>query len=203
MRFGLRVMASGEDYARCAVAACQRAANGSGRGKGSGDAGNNLKWNVCFGVPPEALTSQSGPRQAAMFSSSESNDIYVGDSGIAGESNTIRIGYIGTQTTAFIAGISGKNSPNGVEVFVNGTGRLWDGSSLLRGDSSTRPSARPNKPAPRPGRNQTGAIGGRRMALATQIFGWFPSVASIQKWKAGAMATPGPEARRWRSSQKA
>ena len=42
-------MAGGEDYARCAVAVGQRAANGSGRGKGGGDAGNNLKWNAGFG----------------------------------------------------------------------------------------------------------------------------------------------------------
>ncbi len=65
-----------------------------------------------------------GTAAGGNLSSSESNDIYVGNSGIAGESNTIRIGYIGTQTATFIAGISGKNSPNGVEVFVNGTGQL-------------------------------------------------------------------------------
>jgi hypothetical protein len=54
----------------------------------------------------------------------ESNDIYIGSSGIAGESNTIRIGYIGTITAAAIAGIYGKASASGVEVLVNAAGQL-------------------------------------------------------------------------------
>ena len=36
-----------------------------------------------------------------------SNNIDIFDRGIAGEENTIRIGKQGTQTTTFIAGISG------------------------------------------------------------------------------------------------
>ena len=62
----------------------------------------------------------------------ESNDIYIGNSGIAGESNAIRIGYIGTITSAYIAGISGKTSANGVDVFVNATGQLGTIKSSLR-----------------------------------------------------------------------
>src|ERR1022692_318398 len=62
----------------------------------------------------------------------ESGNIYVGNSGIAGESDTIRIGYIGTITAAFIAGISGKTSPNGVDVLVNGTGQLGTMTSSRR-----------------------------------------------------------------------
>jgi len=54
----------------------------------------------------------------------ESNDIYIGNSGEAGESNTIRIGYIGTVTAAAIAGIWGRTSASGVEVLVNATGLL-------------------------------------------------------------------------------
>jgi Chaperone of endosialidase len=66
------------------------------------------------------------------LNAAESNDIYVGNSGIAGESNTIRIGYIGTATAAYIAGISGKTSANGVDVLINGAGQLGTVKSSLR-----------------------------------------------------------------------
>src|SRR5271163_1224805 len=62
----------------------------------------------------------------------ESNDIYIGDSGIAGESGTIRIGYIKNVTAAYIAGIYGNTSANGSEVFVNATGQLGTVKSSLR-----------------------------------------------------------------------
>ena len=89
--------------------------------------GNN---NVAVGAATLAkLTTGSGNIAVGVgaggnLSAAESNNIYVGNSGIAGESDTIRIGYIGTITAAFIAGISGKASPNGVDVLVNGTGQL-------------------------------------------------------------------------------
>ena len=66
------------------------------------------------------------------LSGSESNNIYVGNSGISGESNAIRIGYIGTATAAYIAGISGETSSNGVEVFINGAGQLGTTTSSRR-----------------------------------------------------------------------
>jgi len=40
-----------------------------------------------------------------------SNNIDIGSKGLAGESNTIRIGKNGTQTTTRIAGISGATGP--------------------------------------------------------------------------------------------
>jgi hypothetical protein len=66
------------------------------------------------------------------LNAAESNDIYIGSSGIAGESNAIRIGFIGTITSAYIAGISGKTSANGVDVLVNGAGQLGTVKSSLR-----------------------------------------------------------------------
>ncbi len=96
------------------------------------------KDNVAVGDAALAkLTSGSGNVAVGIgaggnLAAGESNNIYVGNSGIAGESNTIRIGFIGTQTSAFIAGISGKSSPNGVAVFVNGTGQLGTTTSSRR-----------------------------------------------------------------------
>ena len=62
----------------------------------------------------------------------ESNNIYIGNAGVAGESNTIRIGIDRNQTAAFIAGISGKTSASGVAVFVNSAGQLGTSTSSRR-----------------------------------------------------------------------
>lgn len=42
------------------------------------------------------------------------NNIDIGDAGVAGGSNHIRIGTVGIQKHTFIAGISGSTSPGGV-----------------------------------------------------------------------------------------
>jgi hypothetical protein len=52
------------------------------------------------------------------------NNIDIGNMGVAGESNTIRIGTTGTQTATFIAGISGATVPTGVAVIVDANGHL-------------------------------------------------------------------------------
>ncbi len=51
-----------------------------------------------------------------------SNNIAIGNSGVGGESDTIRIGA--GQTSAYIAGINGATSSAGVAVFVNASGQL-------------------------------------------------------------------------------
>src|SRR6266478_2532059 len=48
---------------------------------------------------------------------SGTSNIYIANSGAGSESNTIRIGTVGTQTTTFIAGINGATSASGVAVF--------------------------------------------------------------------------------------
>jgi hypothetical protein len=94
--------------------------------------------NVAVGSAAlQALTTGSnnvavGTGAGGNLSSSESNDIYIGNSGIAGESNTIRIGFIGTATAAYVAGIYGSTSSSGVEVFVNKAGELGTKSSSRR-----------------------------------------------------------------------
>lgn len=50
-------------------------------------------------------------------------NIAIGNAGIAGESRTIRIGD-SNQWATYIAGISGRSSPGGIGVFVNGDGKL-------------------------------------------------------------------------------
>src|SRR5262249_12010625 len=52
-----------------------------------------------------------------------SNNVDIANQGLAGESKTIRIGTTGTQTRAFVAGISGV-AVTGADVVVNASGQL-------------------------------------------------------------------------------
>ena len=67
-----------------------------------------------------------------------SNNIDLDDPGVGGESNTIRIGTQGIQTTAFIAGISGV-AVTGTAVAVNGSGQLGVAPSSQRFKDEIKP----------------------------------------------------------------
>jgi hypothetical protein len=69
-----------------------------------------------------------------------SNNIDIGYivGGVAGESNTIRIGNSDINNT-FISGISGTNSPGGVAVFCNSDGKLGVISSSARFKEDIKP----------------------------------------------------------------
>src|SRR5262249_40143270 len=68
-----------------------------------------------------------------------SNNIDIGNAGVAGESKTIRIGKQGTQRSAFIAGISGATVPTGVAVIVDTTGHLGTTTSSARLKDAIKP----------------------------------------------------------------
>jgi hypothetical protein len=57
------------------------------------------------------------------------NNIDIYDPGVAGESNTIRIGKQGTQTAAYIAGINGVDKSSGSPVFIDANGQLGTGTA--------------------------------------------------------------------------
>jgi hypothetical protein len=59
------------------------------------------------------------------------NNIDIGNQGVAGEGNTIRIGVQGTQTATFVAGIYGTTITE-APVFVNSVGQLGVGNSSSR-----------------------------------------------------------------------
>jgi uncharacterized coiled-coil protein SlyX len=67
------------------------------------------------------------------------NNIDIGNMGVAGESNTIRIGTTGPQTATFIAGISGATVPTGVAVIVDGSGHLGTTTSSERFKQAIKP----------------------------------------------------------------
>jgi hypothetical protein len=68
-----------------------------------------------------------------------SNNIDVGNVGVAGESRTIRIGTKGTYKTAFIAGISGVTVAGGVGVIIDTIGKLGTVVSSARFKDGIKP----------------------------------------------------------------
>jgi uncharacterized coiled-coil protein SlyX len=58
-----------------------------------------------------------------------SENIDIGNAGVSGDSNIIRIGTSGTHMATFIAGISGTTIPAGVAVVVDGNGQLGIGAT--------------------------------------------------------------------------
>jgi Chaperone of endosialidase len=89
-----------------------------------------LYWNT--GNNNIALGASAG-----MNLTSGSYNIDIGNPGVAGESSTIRIGNSdfnngGTQTSTFIAGISGVTISGGAAVFINSSGQLGTITSSRR-----------------------------------------------------------------------
>jgi hypothetical protein len=68
------------------------------------------------------------------------NNIDIGNQGLAGESNTIRIGTPGTQTAAFLTGINGVDKSGGNPVFIDANGQLGTGSALQGPTGPTGPT---------------------------------------------------------------
>jgi hypothetical protein len=68
-----------------------------------------------------------------------SDNIDIGDSGVAGDSNTIRIGTTGVQTAAYMQGISGATVASGVGVIVGSNGQLGTVLSSARFKDAIKP----------------------------------------------------------------
>ncbi|MFZ3210820.1 MAG: tail fiber domain-containing protein, partial [Terriglobales bacterium] len=71
-----------------------------------------------------------GGLAGSSLTGTESNNIYLANNGVAGESNTARIGT--DLTAVFITGISGRTSASGVGVFINTAGQLGTITSSRR-----------------------------------------------------------------------
>jgi len=75
-----------------------------------------------------------------------SNNIHIGSEGASGDSGVIKIGTDGAQTSAFMAGISGKTASGGMAVYIDSGGKLGTATSARRfkeqitdmGDSSSK-----------------------------------------------------------------
>jgi uncharacterized coiled-coil protein SlyX len=67
------------------------------------------------------------------------NNIDIGNFGVAAEANTIRIGTVGTQTNAYIAGIYGATVAKGLGVIIDSTGHLGTKGSSERFKDAIKP----------------------------------------------------------------
>jgi len=99
--------------------------------------GENALRNNTTGSSNIALGSNAG-----FNLTTGSNNIDVFDRGVAGESNTIRIGTVGTQTNTFMAGISGVTVAGGVGVIIDATGHLGTLVSSARFKDQIKPMDR-------------------------------------------------------------
>jgi hypothetical protein len=96
---------------------------------GQGALGRNTTGNTNI-----ALGSDAGINLTA-----GNNNIDIGNAGVAGESNNIRIGTSGTQTNAYIAGISGVTVAGGIGVIVDSSGHLGTTTSSARFKETIKP----------------------------------------------------------------
>ena len=76
--------------------------------------------------------------QAGLSITTGINNINIGETGVGGESNTIRIGHIPAHTRAFLAGVSGA-SVSGAQVVVNSSGQLGVAPSSERFKEKIKP----------------------------------------------------------------
>jgi Chaperone of endosialidase len=88
--------------------------------------------------------NRTGRRNIALgfeagFNLSGDDNIDIGNVGVRNESNTIRIGTTGTQTNAFVAGISGATVPTGIAVIVDSSGHLGTTTSSARFKDAIKP----------------------------------------------------------------
>jgi len=119
---------------------------------GSGNTGNGHRalWlnanghdNTAAGV--QALYNATGSFNIALGSNAGVNlgsghdNIYIGNAGVAGDSNIIRIGEQGTHDATFIAGIAGATVASGVGVIVDADGRLGTVTSSARFKETVKP----------------------------------------------------------------
>ena len=77
--------------------------------------------------------------QAGIDLTTGGRNIDISNRGLAGESNTIRIGRVQDQTATFIAGISGATVANGVGVIIDTNGRLGTIVSSARFKDEIKP----------------------------------------------------------------
>ena len=92
-----------------------------------------------------ALANSNGSNNIALGSiagfnlTTGNNNIDIGAPGVAGESNTIRIGTVGVQKAAYMRGISGATVAGGVGVIVDTKGHLGTVTSSARFKDAIKP----------------------------------------------------------------
>ena len=117
--------------------------NNTANGAGALYSNTNGNFNTANGVAALSSNATGGGNIALGFAAGDnlttgSNNIDIGNYGVAGEAAKIRIGTGGTQTAAFIAGISGA-TVTGTAVVVNSSGQLGVAPSSVRFKDEIKP----------------------------------------------------------------
>ena len=106
---------------------------------------NNIRGNNNTANGYRALQNSTGDSnialgfQAGLNITLGGSNIDIGNKGVAGEAGTIRIGTAGTQTNAYVAGISGVTVAGGVGVIVDASGHLGTITSSVRFKEEIQP----------------------------------------------------------------
>ena len=106
---------------------------------------SNLSGPANTAIGSNALYSTTGGSnialgfQAGFNLTTGSLNIDIGNAGVAAEANTIRIGTVGSQSNAYIAGISGVTVAGGIGVIVDGSGHLGTVVSSARFKEAIEP----------------------------------------------------------------
>jgi len=107
---------------------------------------NTGNYNTADGVEALFRNTSGGDNIALGFNAGSqlttgSNNIDIGNVGVAGEANTMRIGIEGTQTKTFIAGIRGATTgfADAIAVVIDSSGQLGTVSSSRRFKKEIKP----------------------------------------------------------------
>ena len=123
-------------------------------------------FNTTSGSNYVAIGYEAGYNQT-----SGSNNIYIGNNGVAAESGVTRIGTHGTQTAAFVAGITGA-TVTGAAVYVTAEGQLGVLASSERFKTAIAPmgsdTAKLEQLRPVSFRLKSDATGTRQYGLITE-----------------------------------
>src|SRR5215472_6191006 len=103
----------------------------------NGSRNTGIGWNALASVSQGTENIALGHSAGRNLSRSDSYNIEIGNRGVAGESNTIRIGDA-DQTKTFIAGVSGAGV-TGAPVVVNANGKLGTAPSSERFKDEIKP----------------------------------------------------------------
>jgi Chaperone of endosialidase len=141
-------------YANLGITGSSNTFIGSGAGNGAETGSISGSNNTALGAEALLKNSTGNTNTALGFAGGENitgnNNIDIGNLGVGGESNTIRIGEqtattepagipLPAHTRTFIAGIFGQTSSSGTPVYINSNGKLGTTTSSKRFKDDIRP----------------------------------------------------------------
>jgi hypothetical protein len=129
----------------CSPPNCFGTAGNNNTAAGFNALANNMNGNDNTAEGFQALENSTGSNNIALGSkagthlTTGSNNIDIGALGVTGEADTIRIGKVGLQKTAYMQGISGATVASGVTVIVGSNGHLGTVTSSARFKEAIKP----------------------------------------------------------------